>query len=113
MNALAFLAAEAKQQGSIFSLLVLILPLGALMYLMIVPQRKQRAKQQAFLSTLDVGDEVVTSGGLYGRITHLEDNLVHLEVDTDVVVKVAKGSLSRVAAAPEPTKADGNDAKAS
>ena len=113
MNALAFLAAEAKQQGSIFSLLVLILPLGALMYLMIVPQRKQRAKQQAFLSTLDVGDEVVTSGGLYGRITHLEDNLVHLEVDTDVVVKVAKTSLSRVAPSADPTKADGNDAKAS
>lgn len=113
MNTLALLLAAEKQQGSIFSLLVLILPLGALMYLMIVPQRKQRAKQAAFLSGLDVGDEVVTSGGVYGRITFLEDTVAHLEIDTDVVIRVAKSALTRTAAAEPATKGSAQDTDAS
>lgn len=102
MNALIpLLAQEDPQGGSIFSLLILVLPLAALFYLMIVPQRKQRAKHQAFVSSLKVGDEVVTTGGIYGTINLIEDDVVHLEVDTDVVVRVSLGSLARSASEPE------------
>jgi len=114
VNATLSLLAAAQQQGSIFSLLILILPLGAVFYLMIVPQRKQKAKQAQFLSSIEVGSEVVTAGGIYGRITHIEEGVAHLEVDTDVVIRVSMGSLSRAATEPEPeadaTPSSGSDA---
>lgn len=97
---LALLAAKAEPQGGLGSILILILPLAAIVYLMVIPQRKQRQKQQAFLSQLEVGDEVVTSGGIYGTINHLEDGIAHLQVDTETVIRIAVGSLSR-SATPE------------
>jgi preprotein translocase subunit YajC len=100
VNAISLLA--ANQSSSPFGLLILILPLGALFYMMIVPQRKQRQKHADFVSSLEVGDEVVTSGGLFGRITYLEDGIAHIEVDTDVVVRVTLSSISRPATEPEP-----------
>ena len=102
MNATTLLAATNSSGGGLFSILILILPLGALFYLMIVPQRKQRQKHADFVSSLAVGDEVVTSGGLFGRITYLEDGIAHIEIDTDVVVRVTLSSISRPASEPEP-----------
>ena len=98
MTALSTLLGATQQSGGLFSILILVLPLGALVYLMVVPQRKQRAKQAEFLSSLSVGDEVVTAGGLYGTINAIEDGIAHLEVDTDVVVRVSVASLTRNAA---------------
>ena len=101
MNATSFLA-QQNGGGGLFSILILVLPLGALFYLMIVPQRKQRAKHAEFVKNLDVGDEVVTSGGLYGRITYLEEGVAHIEVDTDVVIRVTLASIARAANEPDP-----------
>ena len=109
---LALLAASKSQGNPLLSLLVFALPLGAIFYLMVIPQRKQRAKQQEFLSQLDVGDEVVTSGGIYGTINHIEDGVAHLQVDTQTVIRVSVASLSRSAVEPEPASkgADEDDA---
>ncbi len=96
MNALSLIAAE-QASGGILNLLILVLPLGLLFYMMVVPQRKQKQKHAAFVSSLGVGDDVVTAGGMYGTISFMEDDVVHLEVDTDVVIRVSKGSLSRAA----------------
>jgi len=110
------LAAAKSSSNPLFSILVLVLPLGALFYLMIVPQRKQRAKQAEFMSKLAVGDEVITSGGIYGTINDIEDGIAHLEVDTDIVIRVAVSALTRPASAPEPDSSrrgipnDGEDA---
>ena len=106
--ATALIAATKSSGSSLFSILVLVLPLGALFYLMIVPQRKQRAKQAEFMSKLAVGDEVITTGGIYGVINDLEDGIAHLEVDTDVVIRVAVSALTRPATAPEPDSSDKN-----
>jgi preprotein translocase subunit YajC len=98
--------AQENKGNPIVSLLILGLPIAAIFYLMVIPQRKQRAKQQAFLSKLGVGDEVVTAGGLYGTITYIEDGIAHLEVDTDVVIRVAVSSLSRSAIEDAPPASD-------
>jgi preprotein translocase subunit YajC len=66
-----------------------------------VPQRKQRARQQQLIASIDTGDEVVTAGGIVGVVTVVEEDLVHLEVDNDVVIRVAKGSVSRNLSEPE------------
>jgi preprotein translocase subunit YajC len=98
---ISILAATENQGGGLLSILILVLPLAALFYLMIIPQRKQRQKHQTFVASLSEGDEVVTSGGLYGVITHIEGGIVHLEVDTDIVVRVALSSVTRAASDPE------------
>lgn len=103
MNALV-LAAQ-QQSGNPLSLLIILVPFGLLIWLMVVPQRKQRARQQQLMSALDVGDEVITAGGIVGVVTHLEDQIVHLEVDHDVVIRVAKSSITRTTAEPDPAAA--------
>jgi preprotein translocase subunit YajC len=107
MNLLAFLVAQAKQGGGLLSILVFIVPLGLLFYLMVVPQRKQRQKHQSFVSALGPGDDVVTSGGIYGTINHIEGDEVHLEVDTDVVLRVSRAAIARAAHEPETPPAAG------
>jgi len=92
----------AQESGNPLGLLVIIIPFGLLIYLMVVPQRKQRARQQQLISSLEVGEEVVTAGGIVGTINFVEDDLVHLEVDNDVVIRVAKGSISRTTREPDP-----------
>ena len=86
------------------------------MYMMIVPQRKQRKKAAEMLASLKVGDEVVTSGGIHGVVTFLEDSVGHVEVDTDVVIRVSKSALTRVStdagAEAEPEVTDVTDRSA-
>ena len=94
-NLLSLLLAQSKNQGSPLGLLILLVPMGAILWLTIVPQRKQRQKQAELMSRLSVGEEVLTNGGIIGTITYLEDDVVHLEVDSDVVIRVAKGAISR------------------
>ena len=67
VNALAPLLA-AESQGSPLGILILIVPFGLLIWLMVVPQRKQKARQQQLISSLSVGDEVMTTGGIVGQI---------------------------------------------
>lgn len=94
----------AQEGGSPLGLLVIIIPFGLLIYLMVVPQRKQRARQQQLIASLEAGEEVVTAGGIVGVINVVEDDLVHLEVDNDVVIRVSKGSISRTTREPDPAE---------
>jgi len=99
---LELLASGGDTGGSPLGLLILLLPIAAIIFLTVVPQRRQRAKQAALMSNLEVGDEVVTIGGIHGVINHIEDDVVHLEVDDDVVMKIGLGAVSRKAAEPDP-----------
>jgi len=92
---LAVFTAAEQQQGSLLSLLFPLLLLAPVIYLMIVPQRKQKQRHAEFISSLKIGDDVVTSGGVHGVVTHLDNDIVHVEVDTDVVIRVSKASLAR------------------
>ncbi len=88
--------------GSPLSLLIIVIPMAAILYMTIVPQRKQRQRQADMLRKLDVGDEVITTGGIVGVITFVEDDLFHLEVDTDVVIRIAKSAVARSTSEPDP-----------
>lgn len=95
ISTIPFLLAQSNQGGGIASLLILILPMGALVYMMTIPQKKQRQKQADMLRKVEVGDEVVTTGGIVGTITFVEDDLFHLEVDDDVVIRIAKSAIGK------------------
>ena len=80
MNALTtiVLGQDSSSGSGLFGLLLPLLLLAPLIYFMIVPQRKERQPQTAFLDRIDVGDAVVTSGGIHGMITFMEEDVVHL-----------------------------------
>jgi preprotein translocase subunit YajC len=73
---------EGQQPGgSIFGLLVpLLLTFGIFYFLLVRPQQRQAKDRQAMLQTLKKGDDVVTAGGLHGKIQGITDKLVTLEV---------------------------------
>lgn len=95
---------NAEGGGSILSLLIILIPMGAILYMTVIPQRKQRQRHAEMLRKIDVGDEVLTTGGILGTITHVEDDVYHVEIDTDVVIRVSKGAIARNMAEPDPAE---------
>lgn len=85
--------ANADSGGSPFSFLVLLL-LPLLMYLLLIrPQRKRMKQQAALQSQITTGDEVITTSGIYGFISAVEDEFFWLEVDDDVQIRIAKAAV--------------------
>src|SRR3954468_14835795 len=75
--------------------LVMILPMIAIFYFILIrPQQKKQKEQDSWLKSLKKGDEVVTSGGVIGRISGLTDATVTLEVQEKVRIKVLRSSVS-------------------
>jgi preprotein translocase subunit YajC len=77
------------------SFLILPLLLLAMWFLVIRPQQQRIRAQQALVAALEEGDEVVSSSGIYGRITSLTDEIATLEVADGVELRVARGAIAR------------------
>ncbi len=98
-NAYAQAASGAAQDptGGLMGLLPIILMFVVLWFLMIRPQMKKAKEHQKMVSDLQKGDEVVTQGGLAGRISKVGENFVTLEIaefkDTPVEVSVQKTAV--------------------
>jgi preprotein translocase subunit YajC len=85
------------------ALLYLGILVVAFLLLIVRPQRRQMAAHRALVATLRVGDDVVTSGGIYGTIQSLDEEAVELEVAPGVVLRVARGAIAqRVGPVEEP-----------
>lgn len=86
--------------GGESSALVQLLPLVVLLvlfyFLLIRPQMKRSKEQRQMLSSLSKGDEVVTNGGVVGRIAEVGENFLELEVADSVKIKVQKQAVSSV-----------------
>ena len=76
-------------------LFILVL-LAIVWFFLIRPRQRQMRAQRQQMASLQVGDEIVTAGGLYGTVKEVEDNEVRLEVAPDVVVRVAKRAVAAV-----------------
>lgn len=63
-------------------------------FLLIRPQQKKAKDHQAMVAKLSVGDEVVTSGGILGRVTDVGDTFVTLEIADSVRIKVQKAQVT-------------------
>ena len=73
-------------------------------FLIIRPQRRRSQLQNRLVDTLERGQDVVTAGGLYGRIKEVGDEDVQLEIAPEIVVRVDKRAVSQVV--PEPSTAE-------
>jgi preprotein translocase subunit YajC len=77
--------------------LILIVGLLVAMWVLLIrPQRRRQMEQQDILGNLEVGDEIVTAGGLYGHVEAIEDDEIHLEIAPGTVVRVAKRAIAAV-----------------
>ncbi len=80
-------------QNSILWLVVLI----ALMYFMIIrPQQKQKKQRMDLLDSLEIGMEVVTIGGIYGKILVLSENEITLEISPNVQIRIQRSAVGTV-----------------
>src|SRR3954454_1140090 len=91
-----FVAMAQPGQGS-GNALVQILPfalmLGIFYLLVLMPMQKRQKKVRDFQSGLKVGDRVITTGGLYGQVTRLNDATVQLQIADKVRIEVARASV--------------------
>jgi preprotein translocase subunit YajC len=78
------------------SFLPLILMFAVLYFIMIRPQMKRQKETKAMLEALAVGDEVVTVGGIMGKVTALKDQVVTVEIATGTDVQLQKGAITAV-----------------
>jgi preprotein translocase subunit YajC len=75
---------------------IFFLVLLVFMYVLLVRPQRQRARQhQEMLQSLQVGDEVMTTGGIFGEITDMDDQRVQLEIDADVKVAVSRAAIAQ------------------
>jgi preprotein translocase subunit YajC len=71
----------------------------AFFFLMVRPQRRRAAAHRQFVAALSVGDEVITSGGIFGTIRGLDDDSVDLEIAPGTVLRIARIAIAQPAAA--------------
>jgi preprotein translocase subunit YajC len=70
-----------------------VLVLGIFYFIILLPMRRKQQKVQTFLEGLKVNEKVVTTGGIYGRITRISDLTVQLQIADKVQIEVAKAAI--------------------
>ncbi len=89
-------AAGGDMQSSMMSMLPLVLMFVVLYFVMIRPQMKKQKEHKAMIDALAKGDEVVTTGGVLGKVSKLGDTFVGLEVANGVEIQIQRGAVVQV-----------------
>jgi len=93
----AMAAGEAAPQGGGLQLVFMIALFFGIMYFMIIrPQSKKAKEHTALLDALSKGDEVVTNGGILGKISTLGDNFIELKVSDNATIKIQRHAIAAV-----------------
>lgn len=95
-NAYAQAAAGGDPTGGLMGMLPLILMFIVLWFLMIRPQMKRAKEHKAMVSALAKGDEVVTQGGIAGRVTQVGDSYLRIEIADNVNILVQSQAVATV-----------------
>ena len=89
-------------------LIIMALMLGVMYVLMVRPQRQKQSQQQAMINDASVGDDVLTTGGIYGTITEAEGDDVVVEIASGISVHMTRRGIAAVLA-PEEDLEDDDD----
>ena len=84
-----------------------LLPLALLWVLMIRPQQQRVRQAREMTAALDVGDEVVTAGGIYGTVTEADTDILSVEVAPGVVLRVLRGAIAQRVGPPRDDEEEG------
>jgi preprotein translocase subunit YajC len=88
-------------------LIIMVLVLGVMYVLMIRPQRQRQAQQQSMIDGANVGDDVLTTGGIYGTISEVEGDDIVVEIASGVTVHMTRRGIAAVL---PPEEEDADDA---
>ena len=77
-------------------LLILAILLLAFWFILVRPQRARAREQQQLIQDLEPGDEIVSTGGLYGTITQIDGEVLHVEIAPGLVVRMARGAIAGI-----------------
>jgi preprotein translocase subunit YajC len=90
-------AAASQPAGGGMSMIIMMVVLFGLMYFMMIrPQMKRQKEHRALIAGLAKGDEVVTNGGIAGRVEEVGETFITVEIAASVKVKVQKGAVQQV-----------------
>ena len=82
--------------GGAAGFLISIVLLGGAFWLLIVrPRQRQMQAHARLMGQLGEGDEVMTTSGIYGTVSRIEDAIVHVEIAPDVTIRVVRGAIAR------------------
>ena len=90
-------------------LLIIILLFGGAWLLLLVPARRRRAQHEAMQDSVDVGDEIITAGGLHGRVMEIDDQTARVEIAHDIVVTLDRRAIAAVATEIEVEPGEGGE----
>ena len=89
-------AGSAGPLAQFQGMIPLVLMFAIFYFLLIRPQQKKAKEHRALLDSLKKGDQVVTAGGMHGKVTSLDDQIVMLEIAPGVNVKINKGYIASI-----------------
>ena len=88
------------------SLIPLVLLLGVMYFVLIRPQQQRVKAQRALITSLSVGDEVTTIGGVLGRIVTIDDETATVETTPGTILRFRRSAIAARTAQSEPTTGD-------
>jgi preprotein translocase subunit YajC len=89
-------ATSSSGGGSALGLLLPFLIMGVAMYFLLIrPQKRRQRDQAALQSAIEIGDEIMTTSGLYGFVTGFEGDIAWVEIDDNVQIRVARQAIQR------------------
>ena len=80
----------------VYAILPWVLIFGVFWFFLIRPQRKQQKEHEDMLNNLEVGDRIVTIGGIKGKIIKLKDNNIRLRISSNVDIDVVQKAIARL-----------------
>ena len=89
-------AQQGAPQGSLLDLWPLVVIFIAFYFLLIRPQQKKQKEHGQMVAALQVGDEVMTAGGILGRITGISEHYAVVQISNNTEIKIQKNSVSAV-----------------
>ena len=93
--AMAGQPAAGGQQG--YEGIIMLVIMFAIFYLLLIRPQQKRAKQhRQLLDALKAGDQVITAGGLHGKIITVQDQVVTIEIDKGVKIKLSRASVTSI-----------------
>ena len=98
--------------GSTTMIIYIAAFIGIFYFLLIRPGQKQKKAHQELVESLKKGDEVMTSGGIFGVITQVKDDYVMVEIAKKTEVKLSRNSIARTTSTEEPVEEEEEEAPA-
>ncbi|MEM1270578.1 MAG: preprotein translocase subunit YajC [Bacteroidota bacterium] len=89
--------AQAAPPNPLTSFIIPMVLIFAIFYFLLIrPQQKKEKERQAMIAAVSKGDNILTNGGIYGKITQVDDTSVLIQVDDGVKIRIEKSAIASV-----------------